>query len=227
MLRASTITKDMHDAARDFQAQFTIACYDYATFACRSISAAILSRGSRAELTETQTDARRRVDEGNGRARRVSAVRPAGASGMSSGCSTRSASGRCGKAGAARPVRVEQAQGILVAGLRVLAGWVRVWVKLMANSGLWTQHRQERPSCRFVLIVRNGMHNDRPPGRTAAKGEDRFHHRRNHAEIPAFRPAVCDSLAAFIFPARSARVTYAEHWASAHLRRRQRVHIGA
>ena len=28
MLRAGTITKDMHDAARDFQAQFTIACFD-------------------------------------------------------------------------------------------------------------------------------------------------------------------------------------------------------
>ena len=28
MLRAGTITKDMHDAARDFQAQFTIACLD-------------------------------------------------------------------------------------------------------------------------------------------------------------------------------------------------------
>jgi hypothetical protein len=28
MLRAGTITKNMHDAARDFQAQFTIACYD-------------------------------------------------------------------------------------------------------------------------------------------------------------------------------------------------------
>ena len=32
MLRAGTITKEMHDAARDFQAQFTIACYD--TFVC-------------------------------------------------------------------------------------------------------------------------------------------------------------------------------------------------
>ena len=28
MLRAGTITKEMHDAARDFQAQFTIACFD-------------------------------------------------------------------------------------------------------------------------------------------------------------------------------------------------------
>ena len=28
ILRAGTISKDMHDAARDFQAQFTIACYD-------------------------------------------------------------------------------------------------------------------------------------------------------------------------------------------------------
>ena len=28
MLRAGTITQEMHDAARDFQAQFTIACFD-------------------------------------------------------------------------------------------------------------------------------------------------------------------------------------------------------
>ena len=60
MLRAGTITKDMHDAARDFQAQFTIACYD--TLVCMRFRRDP-SRGNRAELTETQIDARRRVDE--------------------------------------------------------------------------------------------------------------------------------------------------------------------
>ena len=96
MLRAGTITKDMHDAARDFQAQFTIGCYDtLVSLRFRRDP----SRGSRAELTETQIDARRRVDEATRSA--GSAVRPAAACGMSSGCSTRSASGRCGKAGAA------------------------------------------------------------------------------------------------------------------------------
>jgi hypothetical protein len=58
MLRAGTITKDMHDAARDFQAQFTIACYD--TLVCMRFRRDP-SRGNRAELTETQLDARRRV----------------------------------------------------------------------------------------------------------------------------------------------------------------------
>src|SRR6266511_5020308 len=59
MLRAGTITKDMHDAARDYQAQFTIACYD--TLVCMRFRRDP-SRGNRAELTETQIDARRRVD---------------------------------------------------------------------------------------------------------------------------------------------------------------------
>ena len=60
MLRAGTITREMHDAARDFQAQFTIARYD--TLVCMRFDRDP-SKGNRAELTETQIDARRRVDE--------------------------------------------------------------------------------------------------------------------------------------------------------------------
>ena len=59
MLRAGTITREMHDAARDFQAQFTIARYD--TLVCMRFDRDP-SKGNRAELTETQIDARRRVD---------------------------------------------------------------------------------------------------------------------------------------------------------------------
>ena len=59
MLRAGTISQDMHDAARDFQAQFTVACYD--TLVCMRFRRDP-SKGNRAELTETQIDARRRVD---------------------------------------------------------------------------------------------------------------------------------------------------------------------
>ena len=119
MLRAGTITKPMHDAARDFQAQFTIACYD--TLVCMRFQRDP-SRGNRAELTETQIDARRRVS---------AAMDALGGLGSpAGGCvwhvvglqrSIREWAMRQGWGG--RPVRVEQAQGILVAALGVLAGW--------------------------------------------------------------------------------------------------------
>jgi hypothetical protein len=58
MLRAGTITKDMHDAARDFQAQFTIARFD----AIRYTSLVRLPGGSGpGDLTDAQVDARRRI----------------------------------------------------------------------------------------------------------------------------------------------------------------------
>ena len=58
MLRAGTITKDMHDAARDFQAQFTIARFD-SSAACRWCDCrAAVGAG---DLTDAQVDARRRV----------------------------------------------------------------------------------------------------------------------------------------------------------------------
>jgi hypothetical protein len=116
MLRVGTITKDMHDAARDFQAQFTVACYD--TLVCMRFRRDP-SRGNRAELTETQIDARRRVD---------AAMDALGGLGSpAGGCvwhvvglqrSTREWAMRQGWGG--RPVRIEQAQGILVAALGML-----------------------------------------------------------------------------------------------------------
>ena len=119
MLRAGTITKDMHDAARDFQAQFTIACYD--TLVCMRFQRDP-SKGNRAELTETQIDARRRVD---------AAMDALGGLGSpAGGCvwhvvglqrSIREWAIRQGWSG--KPVRVEQAQGILVAALGMLAGY--------------------------------------------------------------------------------------------------------
>jgi hypothetical protein len=116
MLRAGTITKDMHDAARDFQAQFTIARYD--TLVCMRFQRNP-SKGNRAELTEAQIDARRRVDE---------AMNALGGLGSpAGGCawhvlglqrSIREWAMRQGWGG--RPVRIEQAQGILIAGLGML-----------------------------------------------------------------------------------------------------------
>jgi Domain of unknown function (DUF6456) len=118
MLRAGTITKDMHDAARDFQAQFTIACYD--TLVCMRFRRDPL-KGNRAELTETQIDARRRVGKA------MDAL--GGLGSPAGGCvwhvlglqrSVREWAMRQGWGG--RPVRVEQAQGILIAALGTLAG---------------------------------------------------------------------------------------------------------
>ena len=119
MLRAGTITKDMHDAARDFQAQFTIACYD--TLVCMRFRRDP-SKGNRAELTETQLDARRRVR---------GALDALGGLGSPAGScvwhvvglqrSIREWAMRQGWGG--KPVRIEQAQGILVAALGMLAGY--------------------------------------------------------------------------------------------------------
>ena len=116
MLRAGTITREMHDAARDFQAQFTIACYD--TLVCMRFRRDP-SKGNRAELTETQIDARRRVD---------AAMDALGGLGSpAGGCvwhvvglqrSIREWAMRQGWGG--RPINEKQAQGILIAGLGVL-----------------------------------------------------------------------------------------------------------
>jgi hypothetical protein len=117
MLRAGTITKEMHDAARDFQAQFTIACYD--TLVCMRFQRDP-SRGNRAELTETQIDARRRI----------SAAMDAlgGLGGPAGSCvwhvvglqrSIREWAMRQGWGG--RPIGEKPAQGVLIAALGVLA----------------------------------------------------------------------------------------------------------
>jgi hypothetical protein len=119
MLRAGTITKDMHDAARDFQAQFTIARFDVVR--CMSLIR-LPGGGGAADLTDAQVDARRRVG---------SALDALGGLGSPAGScvwhvvglqrSIREWAIRQGWGG--RPVRVEQAQGILVAALGVLAGF--------------------------------------------------------------------------------------------------------
>ena len=118
MLRAGTISKDMHDAARDFQAAFTIARFD--TIRCMPL---VRLPGSSGELrlTEAQLDARRRVGE---------ALDALGGLGSPAGscvwhvvglqCSLREWSMRQGWAG--RSVGKMTAQGIVLAALGVLAG---------------------------------------------------------------------------------------------------------
>jgi hypothetical protein len=118
MLRAGTISKDMHDAARDFQAQFTIARFDVVR--CMPL-VRLPGGGGAADLTDAQVDARRRVG---------GALDALGGLGSPAGscvwhvvglqCSIREWAMRQGWGG--RSVRVEQAQGILVAALGVLAG---------------------------------------------------------------------------------------------------------
>ena len=119
MLRAGTITKDMHDAARDFQAQFTIARFD--VIRCMPL-VRLPGGGGPSDLTDAQVDARRRVG---------SALDALGGLGSPAGScvwhvvglqrSIREWAMRQGWGG--KPVRVEQAQGILVAALGVLAGY--------------------------------------------------------------------------------------------------------
>jgi hypothetical protein len=120
MLKSGTINEAMHDAARDFQAAFTIANLD-------PIRAAPLVRvpgaGGKPDLNERQIDARRQVHE---------AMQALGGIGSPAGScvwhvvglqrSLREWAIRQGWGG--RPVRQEQAQGILVAALGMLAAHV-------------------------------------------------------------------------------------------------------
>jgi hypothetical protein len=96
MLRAGTITGDMHDAARAFQVWFTIAHFD--------ASAAHRYCGSQAEearwILPTPRLTRAAVLVLSSTRSVVSAVPPAAACGISSVCSARSARGRCGRGGA-------------------------------------------------------------------------------------------------------------------------------
>jgi hypothetical protein len=117
MLRAGTITPKMYNAAVDFRAVFTVAHLQ----SVRCMSLIRLPRaGGAADFTDAQLDARRRV----GRALDAlgGLASPAGSCvwhvvGLE--CSVTAWARRQGWGG--RPVRVEQAQGILIAALGVLA----------------------------------------------------------------------------------------------------------
>jgi hypothetical protein len=115
MLRAGTITPEMHDAAKDFQAAFIIAQLD----ALRALPILrVPGTGREPDLNERQLDARRRV-------KALEAL--GGISSPAGSCvwhvvglqrSVREWAMRQGWGG--RPVRQEQAQGILIASLRML-----------------------------------------------------------------------------------------------------------
>ena len=119
MLKAGTITCGMHDAARDFQASFTIARYDPPV--CPTLDR-LGGAGSRADLTDLQLDARRRV---------MLSLDMLGGLGSPAGgcvwhvvglqCSIREWAMRKGWGG--KPIGEKQAQGILIAALGVLAAY--------------------------------------------------------------------------------------------------------
>jgi hypothetical protein len=117
MHRAGTITEEMHDAAQDFQAAFIVANLD----PLRALPILrVPGTGREPDLTERQLHARRRVHEA------VQAL--GGLSSPAGSCvwhvvglqrSVREWAIRQGWGG--RPVRQEQAQGILIAALGMLA----------------------------------------------------------------------------------------------------------
>jgi hypothetical protein len=117
MLRSGTITEEMHDAARDFQARFIIANLD----PLRALPVLrVRGAGRESDLNERQLDARRRVHKAMQALGGISS--PAGSCvwhvvGLQR--SVREWAIRQGWGG--RPVRQEQAQGILVAALGILA----------------------------------------------------------------------------------------------------------
>jgi hypothetical protein len=118
MLHAGTITEEMHDSAKDFQAAFIVANLD-------PIRATPIQRvpGSRGEpdLNDRQLNARRRVHAAMEALGGINS--PAGSCvwhvvGLQR--SVREWAMRQGWSG--RPVRQEQAQGILIAALGMLTG---------------------------------------------------------------------------------------------------------
>lgn len=117
MLRAGTITQEMHDAARDFQASFIVANFEL----LRALPILrVPGTGREPDLSERQLHACRRVHKAMGALGGISS--PAGSClwhvvGLQS--SVREWAMRQGWGG--RPVRQEQAQGILIAALGVLA----------------------------------------------------------------------------------------------------------
>jgi hypothetical protein len=117
MLRSGTIDQAMHDAGRDFQAAFILAQLD--TLRALPILR-VPGTGREPDLSERQLDARRRVYKAMAALGGISS--PAGSCvwhvvGLQ--CSVREWAIRRGWGG--RPVRQEQAPGILVAALGMLA----------------------------------------------------------------------------------------------------------
>jgi uncharacterized protein DUF6456 len=117
MLRAGTITREMHDAARDFQAQFTLARFD--AIRCMPL-VRLPGGGGPGEFTDAQLDARRRVGAALDALGGLGS--PAGSCGwhvVGLQRSIREWAMRQGWGG--RPVNEKHAQGILIAALGVLA----------------------------------------------------------------------------------------------------------
>ena len=117
MLRSGAITEAMHDAARAFQRDFQLAGLD--PIRARSLMLPVC-RGGAPELTESQLDARRRVYKAMQALGGISS--PGGSclwQVLGCGCSVRDWALRQGWAG--RRMRQEQAAGILIAALGVLA----------------------------------------------------------------------------------------------------------
>jgi hypothetical protein len=120
MLGAGTITPEMHEAAQDFQANFIIAQLD----TLRALPVLrVPGTGREPDQSERQLHAKRRVHEAMQGLGGLSS--PAGSCvwhvvGLQR--SVREWALRCGWGG--RPVRQEQAQGILVAALGMLAAHV-------------------------------------------------------------------------------------------------------
>jgi hypothetical protein len=118
MLKAGTITQEMHDAAKDFQADFIVANLD----PLRALPILrVPGTGRDPDLNDRQLHARRRVHKSLEALGGISS--PAGSCvwhvvGLQR--SVREWAIRQGWGG--RPVRQEQAQGILVAALGMLAG---------------------------------------------------------------------------------------------------------
>jgi hypothetical protein len=118
LLRSGAITDAMHDAGRAFQRDFQFAGLD--PIRARRIMLPAGGVGA-PELTESQLDARRGVHKTLETLGGISS--PAGSCVwhvVGCGCSIREWAIRRGWSG--RPVRQEQAQGILIAALGMLAG---------------------------------------------------------------------------------------------------------
>jgi hypothetical protein len=119
MREAGTITPEMHDAARNFQTAFTIACLDNMPKASLVLVHAPGTNG-RSDFTDAQVAAREKVSRALDALGGISS--PGGSAiwhivGMQ--CSIREwalRQGWCGK-----PIKHEHAQGMLVAALGVLA----------------------------------------------------------------------------------------------------------